>query len=82
MKKVIFDTDPGLDDARALALLLENREMIEVVAITVCMGNVGVEQCAKNVFRILSSWNRLDIPVFKGSNNTFDNRQHGGTKYF
>ena len=41
-KKIIFDTDPGTDDAMALMLALTSPEL-DVRAITVVPGNVTAE---------------------------------------
>ena len=45
--KVIFDTDPGVDDAMALYFALAH-PAIDVVGITTTFGNVTVEQAATN----------------------------------
>ena len=45
--KVIFDTDPGVDDAMALYFALAH-PAIDVVGITTTFGNVSVEQAAIN----------------------------------
>ncbi len=52
-RRVIIDTDPGVDDALAILLALRSPE-IEVVAITTVCGNVPVGQATKNLFRILN----------------------------
>jgi purine nucleosidase/pyrimidine-specific ribonucleoside hydrolase len=52
-RKVILDTDPGVDDALAILLALRSPEL-EVVGITTICGNVPVEQATANLFRILS----------------------------
>ncbi|MGE3151024.1 MAG: nucleoside hydrolase [Nitrospiraceae bacterium] len=52
-KKVILDTDPGVDDALAILLALRSPEL-DVVGITTVCGNVPVEQASANLFRILS----------------------------
>ena len=46
-RKVIIDTDPGIDDALALILALRSPET-EVLAITAVAGNVPLEQCVRN----------------------------------
>jgi len=46
-RKVIYDTDPGVDDAMALYYALAHPG-IEVVGITTTFGNVTVEQAAIN----------------------------------
>ena len=45
--KVIFDTDPGVDDAIALYFALAHPQ-IDLVGITTTFGNVSVEQAAAN----------------------------------
>lgn len=70
-KKVIVDTDPGLDDARALVILLAKRETVDVVALTSCAGNVGVQQTSRNVVRILRECERLDVNLYLIQRSSF-----------
>jgi purine nucleosidase len=65
-KKVIFDTDPGTDDALALMLALNSPEL-DVRAITVVPGNVTASQGLENALRMVSLANRCDIPVAGGA---------------
>ncbi len=65
-KKVIFDTDPGTDDALALMLALNSAEL-DVRAITVVPGNVTASQGLENALRMVSLANRCDIPVAAGA---------------
>src|SRR5438309_10139894 len=65
-KDVIFDTDPGTDDALALMLALNSPEL-DVRAITVVPGNVTVEMGLENALRMVSLANRCDIPVGEGA---------------
>ena len=52
-KKIIFDTDPGTDDAMALMLALNSPEL-DVRAITVVPGNVTAKQGLENALRMVS----------------------------
>ena len=52
MRRVIIDTDPGIDDALALFLALQSPELT-IEAITTVAGNARVEDCTRNVFLIL-----------------------------
>lgn len=62
-KRVVIDTDPGLDDALALILALKSPEL-KVEAITTVTGNAEVDICTKNVFTTLSLLNLgKKIPV-------------------
>lgn len=65
-KKIIFDTDPGTDDALALMLALNSPEL-DVRAITVVPGNVTAKQGLDNALRMVSLANRCDIPVAAGA---------------
>jgi inosine-uridine nucleoside N-ribohydrolase len=65
-KKIIFDTDPGTDDALALMLALNSPEL-EVRAITVVPGNVTAEMGLENALRMVSLANRCDIPIAAGA---------------
>lgn len=58
-RKVILDTDTGVDDALAIALALRSDEL-EVKAITAVSGNVHVDLCLKNILLTLEV---LDIDV-------------------
>src|SRR5205807_8315444 len=64
-KKIIFDTDPGTDDALALMLALNSAEL-DVRAITVVPGNVTADMDLENALRMVSLANRCDIPVAAG----------------
>lgn len=65
-RKVIFDTDPGTDDALALMLALNSPEL-DVRAVTVVPGNVTASQGLENALRMVSLANRCDIPVAAGA---------------
>jgi purine nucleosidase len=66
-KKIIIDTDPGIDDALALILSLYSPE-IEIQAVTTVCGNVPVQLATKNVFRLLSLMEiKTPPPVATGS---------------
>ena len=64
MAKIIYDCDPGVDDALALLLGLNSRE-VEFYGITTVHGNVPLEKTTLNVCRILD-YLGLDIPVARG----------------
>ncbi len=62
--KVIYDTDPGVDDAMALYFALAH-PAIELVGITTTFGNVSVDQAATNALYLTAIAGRT-IPVSKG----------------
>src|SRR5918999_442922 len=51
-KRVIIDTDPGVDDALALILALQSPEL-QVEAITTVSGNVPVDLGTQNALAVL-----------------------------
>jgi purine nucleosidase len=65
-KKIIFDTDPGTDDAMALMLALNSPEL-DIRAVTVVPGNVTAKQGLENALRMMSLANRCDIPIAAGA---------------
>lgn len=66
---VIFDTDPGIDDAMAL-LLLHALPSINVQAISTVFGNASIEDCTRNALYICERFS-LPYPVYKGAGVTF-----------
>lgn len=62
MKRVIIDTDPGIDDALAIFLALKSPEL-QVEAITTVAGNAHVEDCTRNAFLLLEILKPERTPV-------------------
>lgn len=58
---IIFDTDPGIDDAQAIALALRHPE-IELLGMTTTYGNVDVETATHNAL-LLAELAGREIPV-------------------
>ena len=46
-QRVIFDTDPGVDDTMALFFLLRSPEL-HLEAVTTVFGNVDIDQTTRN----------------------------------
>lgn len=65
-KRVIIDTDPGVDDTAAILLALASPEL-HVEALTAIYGNGSLPQCAANARHILEVAGRSDIPVYPGA---------------
>ena len=65
-KKIIIDTDIGIDDAMALLLALKSPEL-DLVGVTTVFGNVNCNQASINALKLLELADRSDIPVAKGS---------------
>jgi len=66
-KKIILDCDPGHDDAVAIMLAVASEE-INLLGITCVGGNATLENTKINTLKICSLLNRLDIPIYAGSN--------------
>src|SRR5215831_1392902 len=65
-RRVIIDTDPGVDDAFALLLAMCSPEL-KIEAITPVSGNVPLELTLPNALRMVEIANRTDIPVAAGA---------------
>lgn len=63
--KLIIDCDAGIDDAQAIMLALA-RPDAEVLAITCVSGNTEVDHVCRNVLRILTICDHIEIPVYRG----------------
>lgn len=63
--KVIFDTDPGVDDATAL-LLLHRHPEIDLVGITTVFGNADITGTTRNA-RYLAARFGISAPVAQGA---------------
>lgn len=66
-KKIIIDTDPGVDDAMAILFALKSPEL-EVVGLTTIFGNVYTDLATQNALRLVEFAGRPDIPVAHGAN--------------
>ncbi|QFY60409.1 nucleoside hydrolase [Rhizobium grahamii] len=70
MHKVIYDTDPGVDDAMAL-LFLHRHPEIDLIGITTVFGNASIETTTRNALFLKREWN-IAAPVAKGASVTID----------
>lgn len=62
---IILDTDPGIDDAVAIAAALFAPQL-DVKLITTVAGNVSVEKTTRNALQLMHFWQK-DIPVAQGA---------------
>jgi inosine-uridine nucleoside N-ribohydrolase len=65
MKRVIIDTDPGIDDTAAIFFALTYGKL-RVEMLTTVFGNATVDNATRNALRILEAAGREDIPVYRG----------------
>ena len=68
-RKVIIDTDTGADDASAI-ILAAKAGNLEILGVTTLVGNVGLDQSAKNALAALEIAG-CSIPVYKGSSENY-----------
>jgi pyrimidine-specific ribonucleoside hydrolase len=66
MTPLIIDTDPGVDDAYAIALACASPE-VELLGVTTVFGNVGLATTTRNALRLLALYGREDVPVAAGA---------------
>jgi purine nucleosidase len=64
-KKILFDTDPGIDDSCAILLALASPEL-SLEGLSVVHGNCSLDQGTTNALSILELANASHIPVAKG----------------
>lgn len=64
-KRILFDTDPGIDDALAILLALASPE-IKIEGISVVHGNCSVDQALTNTLSVLELAKAAQIPVSRG----------------
>jgi inosine-uridine nucleoside N-ribohydrolase len=82
-RRIIIDTDPGVDDALAIFLALRSPEL-KIEAVTPVAGNVPLELTLPNALRLLEIAGRPDIPVAAGASRPLKRRLvtaayvHGG----
>ena len=55
VRKVIIDTDPGIDDAMAIMIALKEHKKgnIDILAITLVNGNSSTDNAQVNILRVL-----------------------------
>ena len=68
MQKVVWDMDPGIDDALALLLALKSPK-VQILGITTVAGNAPVEMTSDNARCILEFLGEGSIPVAMGAAN-------------
>ncbi len=67
-RKIIIDTDPGVDDSMAIFFALASPEL-EVIGLTSIFGNVRTPLATSNALRLLEIADRSDIPVAQGAHD-------------
>ncbi|MGC5076882.1 nucleoside hydrolase [Agrococcus sp. DT81.2] len=71
MRKVIVDTDTGVDDALALMILAADPE-VEILAVVSVFGNCHGDRAADNARFVLDTCGRQDVPVYRGADEPLE----------
>lgn len=66
VKQLLIDTDPGTDDAIAMAMAL-NAPQAQVAGVTITAGNASITHCVRNALAVLEHMGRTDVPVAVGA---------------
>jgi purine nucleosidase len=64
-KRIIIDTDPGVDDSLTFLLALASPE-IQLEALTTICGNIGIDKTTRNALAVLELAHASHIPVARG----------------
>src|SRR5512142_3348846 len=64
-KRILFDTDPGIDDSLAILLALASAELT-LEGVSVVHGNCSVEQALNNAIGVLELAGATSVPVARG----------------
>lgn len=66
IRRIIIDTDPGIDDAVAILLALAAPAELDVLGVVAVAGNLPLAQTERNARRVCELAGRADIPVYAG----------------
>ncbi len=76
-RKIIIDTDPGVDDGMAIQFALAAPQL-DVLALTTVFGNASLALTTANALRLLDLAGRTDIPVAAGASKPLVGEFGGG----
>ena len=65
-RKIIIDTDPGIDDSMAILAAFRSPELA-ILGLTTVFGNTDVEHCSLNALRLVEIAGKDGTPVCKGA---------------
>src|SRR5262249_11168991 len=74
VKRVVIDTDPGVDDAQAILFALR-LPALRIEAVTTVFGNCDVATATRNARTLLELGQAANIPVFKGAGKSLIGRR-------
>jgi purine nucleosidase len=65
-RRIIIDTDPGLDDAVAILFALAAVDELEVLGIVAVAGNLPLFETERNARRVCALAGRPELPIYAG----------------
>ncbi len=71
MHKLIIDTDPGVDDAQAIAFALAHPD-INLLGLTTVFGNADIETTTHNALMVLEQFGASGVVVAKGASQPLE----------
>ena len=80
VKKIIIDTDPGVDDSLAIFVALNSPEL-DVLGLTTVFGNAITSTCTENALRLLEIAKRTEVPVAEGAHLPLNGNLRGGASF-
>ena len=80
VKKIVIDTDPGVDDSLAIFVALNSPEL-EVLGLTTIFGNAVTTTCTENALRLLEIAKRTDVPVIEGAEVPLNGNFRGAASF-
>jgi purine nucleosidase len=66
MRRIIIDTDPGVDDSMAILLAFSSPEL-KIEALTTVFGNTGTDVTTANALRLVELAGHPEVPVARGA---------------
>lgn len=77
-RKIIIDTDPGIDDAYAIISAFKHPD-VEILGLTTVAGNKGIDFTTRNAAG-LSTYLGSQMPVYRGAVNDYVSLKNGVTE--
>ena len=59
-RKFLMDVDTGVDDAQALMMLVAQPD-VDLLGVTCCAGNVGLDQVCRNTLTVLKVMGKPEV---------------------
>lgn len=73
-RKLIIDTDPGVDDALAIIACLNAQDSVEILGLTTVAGNKSLRSTTRNAAKLLQ-FCKSDLKVYEGCNKPIDQEE-------